>query len=132
MELSKKIKALPERDINLLIFRYILEETIKNTKSELNIPNPKEEIRFLLNILSRSIGLKNKWIDNKSMEESLGIILKEETINLENEPIPIFSKEYNKKIRNIGLNNKRKKGALLKKIALFFNTLPYIYKYSSL
>lgn len=120
IELSVKIKALPERDINLLFFRYILEESIENTRLELNIQHPKEESIFLLNILSRSIGLNNKWVDKTSMEKSLEIILKEETINLENVPIPIFSKEYNKKIKSIGLAPKRKTGNLLKKIAIFF------------
>lgn len=120
IELSEKIKALPERDINLLFFRYILEESIENTRLELNIQHPKEESIFLLNILSRSIGLNNKWVDKTSMEKSLEIILKEETINLENVPIPIFSKEYNKKIKSIGLAPKRKTGNLLKKIAIFF------------
>ena len=120
IELSVKIKALPERDINLLFFRYILEESIENTRLELNIQHPKEESIFLLNILSRSIGLNNKWVDKTSMEKSLEIILKEETINLENVPIPIFSKEYNKKIKSIGLAPKRKTGNLLKKVAIFF------------
>lgn len=122
-ELSKKILSLPLEYKNILFSRYSFKLTPKETESSYDIINSKGKLLYIRRLLSRSLKLKGKWIDDTSMELASNMALKGYTGELNEEKFkekPKYSRNFKKSIRDLNIKIENKFARIAKRVAMIF------------
>lgn len=123
-ELAIKIELLPLEYRNILFFRYCFNNTPSKTEKILEIENVIGKLRYIQKMLSAFMGLKNSWIDDRSMEKACQIALKENMRDYDNTLItykPKYSKKVRRKLKDIKIKQSPNGIIMLvaKRVAIF-------------
>lgn len=123
-ELAIKIGLLPLEYRNILLFRYCFNNTSSETEKILGIENSIGKLRYVQKMLSNFMGLKNSWIDDRSMGEACQIVLKKNIKDYDNVEIthkPNYSKNFRRKLKDIKIRQNPTNIIMLvgKRVAIF-------------
>lgn len=123
-QLAMKIGLLPLEYRNILFFRYCFNRPPTETEKILEIENSISKLYYVQKMLSSFMGLKNSWIDDKSMERASQIALKENMNDYDNVEVahkPNYSKNLRRKLKDIKIKQNPNSITMLiiKKVAVF-------------
>ena len=123
-ELAIKIELLPLEYRNILFFRYCFNNTSFETEKILETENSISKLRYVQKMLSSFMGLKDSWIDDRSMEKACQIALKENMRDYDNTLItykPKYSKNVRRKLKDIKIKQSPNSIIMLvaKRVAIF-------------
>ena len=123
IKLSEKILSLPIEYKNIVFSRYSFNLTPEETKKTYEIVDAKGKLLYIKRLLSRSLNLKGKWIDDTSMELASNMALKEYTGELNRDNFkekPKYSRNFKKSIRNLNIKIENKFARIAKRVAMIF------------
>ena len=123
IKLSEKILSLPIEYKNIVFSRYSFNLTPIETEKTYEIVDAKEKLLYIRRLLSRSLKLKGKWIDDASMELASNMALKEYTGELNEENFkekPKYSRNFKKSIRDLNIKIENKFARIAKRVAMIF------------
>lgn len=123
IKLSEKILALPIEYKNIVFSRYSFNLTPIETEKTYEIVDAKEKLLYIRRLLSRSLKLKGKWIDDTSMELASNMALKGYTGELNDENFkekPKYSRNFKKSIRDLNIKIENKFARIAKRVAMIF------------
>ncbi len=123
IKLSEKILALPIEYKNIVFSRYSFHLTPEETKKTYEIVDAKAKLLYIRRLLSRSLNLEGKWIDDTSMELASNMALKEYTGELNEENFkekPKYSRSFKKSIRDLNIKIEKKFARIAKRVAVIF------------
>lgn len=123
-ELARKIGLLPSEYRNILFFRYCFNSTPSETSRILETENAVSKLRYVQKMLSGFMGLKNSWIDDKSMKRACQIALIGDIKDYDNTEMlhkPKYSKTFRRKLKAIKIKQNFNSTFMLvvKKVAVF-------------
>lgn len=123
IKLSEKILSLPIEYKNIVFSRYSFNLTPIETEKTYEIVDAKEKLLYIRRLLSRSLKLKGKWIDDTSMELASNMALKGYTGELNEENFkekPKYSRNFKKSIRDLNIKIENKFARIAKRVAMIF------------
>lgn len=123
LDLSKKILALPDDDISLLLLYYSFNMAFKDISSLLQLGNVKGKLKYANHLLAMGMGLsESEMIDNASMRSAcnsaLGVYTKNEGLDVR----PSYSRKFTREMQKLKLvrTHANKHINILQKVVIIF------------
>jgi len=103
-DLGQRILALPDDDIAILFFHYSFGISYDDISDILELDTVKGKLRYIEQVLSSGMGLSGGWgISKDSMCRACKIALDEYTKAEGPDVIPIYSRQFIRKMRELGV-----------------------------
>jgi len=103
-DLSKKILALPDDDISLLLLYYSFGLAFEDISSLLQLGNVKDKLKYADHLLATGIGLsKSEMIDNFSMRDACNSALDAYAKDEDLDVVPTYSRNFVREMQKLKL-----------------------------
>lgn len=121
-KLAVHVNLLPLEYKNILFLRYCFDSTFLEVNKILEMDYSMGKLRYTLKMLSNTLGLDNKWIDDNSMKKICELALDEEMKTYSSSKIkhkPDYTRNFKKKLKDIDIKEKANITSIGKRVAVF-------------